>query len=102
MSKITFENEWAKNRLEYLQLHCNYPKCEMEPMDMNQLRNLKPGTALYIISGSGLNLCMFAYFDKGYSDSCDDLIAVYNHLGTITYKVKNVGKTYNVFKAIVD
>lgn len=102
MSKITFENEWAKNRLEYLQRNCRCPKCEMEPLSKEQLINLQPGTPCYTISGSGLNLCMFAYFDNGHKDDCDNLIAVYNYLGTTTYKVKNAGKTYNVFKVIFD
>ena len=102
MSKITFENEWVKNRLEYLQQNCRYPRCEMEPLNREQLINLQPGTPCYTISGSGLNLCMFAYCYKGINVCSDASITFWNHLGQITYKLKNTGKTFNVFKVILD
>ena len=99
MNKYTFENEWMRQRAEYLETH-GYPACEKDaPMTKDEVENLKVGTICYIFSPAGVRLGMFSYHDK---KGCENhKLAFYVHGGTDTYKVKNVGKTYNLYRAHV-
>lgn len=101
MNDLSFKDKWTFDRLKYLQNDFGYPTCDMTPMTQDDIKNLKIGTACYVISGAGLRIAMFSYPEKGRNGE-DDKVAFYTSNGTDKYKVKNAGKTYNVFRAHVN
>ena len=94
MNKIFLENEFNVQRLDHLKKF-GYPECDITPLTANQIKNLKIGTACYVVPlQSSLKLSMFTGY---YSDT--DIFSFDNYTGTHRYKPQNVGKTYNVFLA---
>ena len=101
MSNFTLQDKYNMDRLSYLQRDFGYPECSTTPMTEEEIKKLKIGTTCYVLSNAGLRLAMFSYPDNGrYGE--DDKVAFYTCNGTDKYKVKNVGKTYNVFRAYVN
>jgi hypothetical protein len=85
--------------LNYLKEKSNYPHCNGTPLTQDKIMELKPGSVCYIISNAGLRLAMFSYHDKGKDG--DNKVAFCVGSGVDKYKIKNAGKTYNLYKAIV-
>ena len=100
MSKIDFDNNDIQ-RITYLK-GLGYPDCTKIPMEVEEIKALRIGTACYIISNGypSPRLMMFlGYFEKcgldgvaGFVFCCDK--------GEYKYKVSNAGKTYNVFRTM--
>lgn len=93
MCKFTFNNKYNVERLKELQRDFDYPECSEVPMTQEEIKNLKPGTSCYVISSAGLKLCVFSGHLKYRGE-----IGMYTYTGSHWYKVKNAGKTYNVYK----
>lgn len=100
MSKITFENESNIRKIRELN-NSGFPDCEIYPMTQDEIKDLKIGDACYIINrNNGVRLMMFL----GYLDGCKAFDSEFRfccYNGEYDYKTKNVGKTYNVFRARV-
>lgn len=99
MSRISIDN-WT-DRLMYLQCEAHYPECNMMSLTQDDIIGLKIGAPCYITSGSGLNFAMFVGMYKNLKTKEPEL-EFYIYTGHIKYKVMNLGKTYNVYKAILD
>lgn len=95
MSKIVFDNNDVR-RLEYLK-SIGYPDCTKIPMGADEIKDLRIGTACYLISTgySAPRLMMFL----GCVDKEDGFIFCGIN-GEYKYKARNVGKTYNVFRTM--
>ena len=98
MSKIVFDEHGLK-RLEMLKRDFNYPDCNTTPLTEEEIKNLKPGTSCYIISNAGIRLGMAS---GSYKHKDEYEVTFFTHVGINTYKAKNAGKTYNVFKVYVN
>lgn len=82
-----------KERIEYLK-EMGFPECNKVPMTKSEIENLKIGMSCYVISQAGLHLRM--YFGASIDNS---LIYFTGDTGNYSYKLKNIGKTFNVFRA---
>ena len=94
MNKISIEHEFNVKELERLKA-LGYPECNSTPLTMEEIRNLKIGTACYVATlQSTFKLMMFTGClpnREEFSFCC--------YQGTYWYKERNAGKTYNVFLA---
>lgn len=99
MSKISIYN-WT-DRLMYLQSEAHYPECNMMSLTHDDIFGLKIGTPCYVVSGAGLNLAIFVGVFKNVKTNEPEL-EFYTYLGVTKYKAMNLGKTYNVYKVILD
>ena len=99
MSKINFDEHNMK-MLEKLK-EAGFPDSSKVPMEMEEIKDLRIGTACYVISKSGVEprLMMFLGFLRG-NDKYEDEFRFCCYKGEYFYKVKNVGKTYNVFRTM--
>lgn len=94
MNKISVEHESNIGKLEQLK-SIGYPDCIKNPLTMDEIKNLKIGTACYVATlQSTFKLMMFA----GYLPNVNEF-SFCGYQGTCYYKERNVGKTYNVFLA---
>ena len=94
MSKISLENEFNVRELERLK-EFGYPECYGTPLTMDEIKNLKIGTACYVATlQSTFKLAMFSGYLPHVNEFC-----FYCSKGAYWYKERNVGKTYNVFLA---
>ena len=101
MSRIDFDNHCI-NRITYLN-NIGYPNSSKIPMEVEEVKSLRIGTACYIISTGyhAPRLMMFlGFYSKGVKGEngfyfCGDK-------GEYKYKAYNLGKTYNVFRAYVE
>ena len=101
MSKITFENEFNIKQLRELN-DAGFPCCCKNPMTQDEVKALKIGESCYVISRSNEpRLMMFLGFLEG-CKAFDDEFRFCCYKGEYDYKAKNVGKTYNVYKVILD
>lgn len=99
MSKITFENEFNIERLKDLS-NAGFPKCDINPMTQDEIKALKIGDSCYVISRNNeVRLMMFLGFLEG-CKAFDDEFRFCCYKGEYDYKVKNAGKTYNVFRVM--
>ena len=100
MSKITFENESNIRKIRELN-KSGFPDCEIYPMTQDEIKALKIGDTCYVINrNNGVRLMMFL----GHLDGCKAFDSEFRfccYNGEYDYKVKNAGKTYNVFRARV-
>ena len=98
MSKITFENESSIRQRSELN-KVGFPDYEVHPMTQAEVKSLRIGDSCYVISRSNeLRLMMFL----GFLDGCKTFDAEFRfccYKGEYDYKVKKIGKTYNVFRA---
>lgn len=90
MSKYLVENYIG--RLELLKKD-GFPDCDETPMTSEEIDKLRIGEPCYIVSGAGLNLRM--YYGK---NNQGDLIWFVGETGNYSYKINNIGKTFNVFR----
>ena len=99
MSKIVFDNNDIQ-RIEHLKKF-GYPDCTKIPMEVEEVKDLRIGTACYVISTGypSPRLMMFLGFNEhavrgeaGFAFCCDK--------GEYKYKAYNLGKTYNVFRTM--
>lgn len=99
MSRINF-NEYCIERLEQLK-DAGYPDCTKIPMEVDEIKELRIGTACYIIS-TGYpvpRLMMFlGYFEKGIKGEAGFIFC--GDKGEYKYKARNADKTYNVFRTM--
>ena len=96
MSKISLENEFNANELNRLKA-LGYPECSATPLTLDEIKNLKIGTACYVTTlQSTFKLMMFT----GYLTNVNEF-SFCCYQGTYWYKERNAGKTYNVFLANV-
>lgn len=94
MNKISIEHEFNVKELERLKA-LGYPECNSTPLTMEEIRNLKIGTACYVATlQSTFKLMMFT----GYLSNVNEF-TFYSYQGVYYYKERNAGKTYNVFLA---
>lgn len=94
MNKISIEHEFNVKELERLKA-LGYPECNSTPLTMEEIRNLKIGTACYVATlQSTFKLMMFT----GYLSNVNEFTFCSYH-GVYYYKERNAGKTYNVFLA---
>ena len=94
MSKISLENEFNIKELERLK-EMSYPECNATPLTVDEIKNLKIGTACYIATlQSTFKLAMFSGYLSYVNEFC-----FYCSKGAYWYKDRNAGKTYNVFLA---
>lgn len=101
MSKITFENEANIKQIRELN-RAGFPDCDINPMTQAEIKDLKVGESCYVISRSNEpRLMMFLGFLEG-CKAFDDEFRFCCYKGEYDYKVKNAGKTYNVFRAYVE
>jgi len=99
MSRIDF-NINDNQRFDYLR-SIGYPDCTKIPMEVEEIKALRIGTACYIISTGypSPRLMMFlGYFDKGIKGEAGFIFC--GDKGEYKYKAWNVGKTYNVFRTM--
>ena len=99
MSKIVFDNNDVR-RLEYLK-SVGYPDCTKIPMEVEEIKDLRIGTACYVISTGypSPRLMMFlGYFEKDIKGEAGFIFC--GDKGEYKYKARNVGKTYNVFRTM--
>ena len=99
MSRINFDENDIQ-RLSYLKSK-GYPDCTKIPLEVEEIKDLRIGTACYIISTGypSPRLMMFlGYFEKGIK-GCDGFIFC-GDKGEYQYKAYNAGKTYNVFRTM--
>ena len=90
MSKYALENYIG--RLEHLKKD-GFPDSDETPMTIEEIGNMQIGTPCYVVSSAGLNLRM--YYGK---NNNGDLVWFVGETGNYSYKLKNAGKTFNVFK----
>lgn len=96
MIKHTFENEMYLRRLNELKSY-GYPDCNIVAVSETEIKNLKIGTACYIVSQAGLHLRMYL---GGFACNGEDTKIIFaGSTGKFAYKLNNIGKTYNVFLA---
>ena len=99
MSRIDFDGHCVE-RLNYLK-SVGYPDCAKIPMEADEIKALRIGTACYVIS-TGYpvpRLMMFlGYFEKGIKGEAGFVFCGEN--GDHRYKARNAGKTYNVFRTM--
>lgn len=100
MSKIYFDDHCVE-RLNHLK-KAGYPDSSKIPLEVEEIKALRIGTACYIVSQSypAPRLMMFL----GYHDKCgrggSDGFIFCGDKGEYQYKTYNVGKTYNVFRTM--
>ena len=99
MSKINFDANDIQ-RLNYLRGK-GYPDCTKIPMELEEIKSLKIGTACYVISTGypAPRLMMFL----GFYEKCargEDGFIFCGEKGEYKYRAYNVGNTYNVFRTI--
>lgn len=96
MNKICLENEFNVTTLDRLN-KSGYPECNAVPLTYDEICNLKIGTACYVATRqTTIKLMMF----MGYFCNTEEF-GFCCHQGMYYYKTRNVGKSYNVFKAII-
>ncbi len=99
MSKIDFDTNDIQ-RLNYLK-SIGYPDSPKIPMNVEEIKALRIGTACYIISTGypAPRLMMFlGYFEKGIKGEAGFIFC--GDKGEYKYKAYNAGKTYNVFRTM--
>ena len=99
MSRIEFDANDIQ-RLKYLK-EKGYPDCTKIPMEVEEVKALRIGTACYILSTGypSPRLMMFlGYFEKGIKG--EDGFIFCGDKGEYSYKARNVGNTYNVFRTM--
>lgn len=101
MSRLLFD-EWHMKKLEQLK-EAKFPDCNKTPMTTEEVMKLKVGESCYIISKGAVEprLMMYLGYLTG-QKKYDDEFRFCCYSGEFYYKVKNVGKTYNVFKSILE
>ena len=101
MNRIDFDNHFI-NRITYLN-SIGYPNNSKIPMEVEEVKSLRIGTACYIISTGyqATSLMMFlGFYSKGVNG--EDGFYFCGDKGEYKYKAYNLGKTYNVFRAYVE
>lgn len=99
MSRINF-NEHCVERLSQLK-SVGYPDSSKLPMEVEEIKALRIGTACYVISTGfpAPRLMMFlGYFDKGIKGESGFMFCC--DKGAYQYKARNAGNTYNVFRTM--
>ena len=99
MININFDEHSIEriNRLKQF----GYPDCTKIPMEVEEVKSLRIGTACYVIS-TGYpvpRLMMFLGFYKN-AVRGDAGFAFCGDKGEYKYKAYNLGKTYNVFRTM--
>ena len=100
MSRIEFDANDIQ-RLKYLK-EKGYPDCTKIPMEVDEIKALRIGTACYVISNGypSPRLMMFlGYFENAGLDKVSAFCFCCDK-GEYKYKASNVGKTYNVFRTM--
>lgn len=99
MSRIEFDANDVQ-RLEYLRGK-GYPDSPKIPMEAEEIKALRIGTACYVISTGypSPRLMMFLGFYAA-NGTYQDEFCFCGDQGKYFYKEKNVGKTYNVFRTM--
>lgn len=101
MSRLLFD-EWHMKKLEQLK-EVNFPDCNKTPMTTEEVMKLKVGESCYIISKGAVEPRLMMYLGHlTWQTKYDDEFRFCCYSGEYCYKVKNVGKTYNVFKSILE
>jgi hypothetical protein len=99
MSRIEFDDNDIQ-RIEYLK-SVGYPDCTKIPLEVEEIKALRIGTACYVISTGypSPRLMMFlGYFEKGIKGEAGFIFC--GDKGEYKYKARNVGNTYNVFRTM--
>jgi hypothetical protein len=99
MSRIEFDDNDIQ-RIEYLK-SVGYPDCTKIPLEVEEIKALRIGTACYVISTGypSPRLMMFlGYFEKGIKREAGFIFC--GDKGEYKYKARNVGNTYNVFRTM--
>ena len=99
MSKIVFDNNDVR-RIEYLK-SIGYPDCTKIPMEVEEIKDLRIGTACYVIS-TGYPVPRLMMF-LGFSEEAvrgEAGFSFCGEKGEYKYKAYNLGKTYNVFRVM--
>ena len=99
MSRINF-SENCVERINYLKSQ-GYPDCTKIPMEVEEIKALRIGTACYVISTGypAPRLMMFlGYYEKGIKGEAGFIFC--GDKGEYKYKARNVGNTYNIFRTM--
>ena len=79
-----------------------YPVPSAKPLDVNGLKNLSIGTPCYVISRNGVGFRMFAGMygkTNPRTQKVEVIIEFFARTGSVKSKLKNLGKTFNVYRA---
>lgn len=99
MSRINFDENCGE-RFNYLK-SIGYPDSSKIPMEVEEIKALRIGTACYVISTGypAPRLMMFlGYFEKSIKGEAGFIFC--GDKGEYKYKAFNAGKTYNVFRTM--